>query len=478
MTPVPSRTHVAAAPSAGLPRMPGRTFRGAVPLLAAAGALTLSATTVLSPAAAAEPTASKVDRHAVVLVNFRNLALADPQRAHDQAVRNFFGPTESLASYYKENSGGRMSVVPAQGDGVFGPFALDMDDSAACDTGRMAELARKTLADVDYDHISIVLNSKYCGAWWGLAGMPGSVSWFHEGAVADKAAVVHEIGHNLGFAHQKRQTCTAGSFTACTDDGYSNRTPMGGGGEKKGLTAPELLSQKWLTAQQITTPAATTEVRLTPLHASGTSGVRAIDLPLGTGGDRIVIEYRTPDPATPDIDAAQGVNVYRVPEGHYNEAVLISNVGHDTKAVVGSFIAGTPISDTSAHLSIGVSQATAVGVEVRVQFDSGPKPASTAPSPIPTGPAPTSAPAPAPAQSTSQPRPAPAPGTQQADDHAVIGSTVAPDPAAATGRADDASLAVTGAATTGPAVIGGVLVAAGATVTVLLTRRRSRRRAH
>ncbi|MEU1424784.1 hypothetical protein [Kitasatospora sp. NPDC005751] len=470
MTPVPSRTHAVASPSAGPALPPRRTSRAAAPLLAAAGALTLSATTVLTPATAAEPTASKVDRHAVVLVNFRNLALADPQRAHDQAVRNFFGPTESLASYYKENSGGRMTVVPAKGDGVFGPFTLDMDDSSACDTGKMAELARKTIPDVDYDHVSIVMHSNHCGGWWGLAGMPGIVSWFHEGAVADKAAIVHEIGHNLGFAHQQRQTCTAGSFTACADDGYSNRTPMGGGGEKKGLTAPELLSQKWLTAQQVTTPAATADVRLTPLHAAGTAGVRAIDLPLGSGGDRLVIEYRTPDTATPDIDIAQGVNVYRVPGGRYNQAVLISNAGHENKAVAGSFVAGTPISDTSANLSVGVSQATAAGAEVRVQFDFDPKPASPTPAPVPTGPAP------APAQSTGRPKPVPTPSTQQADDRTVIGSTVAPAPVAPGGRAEDSSLAATGASATVPAVIGVSLVVAGATVTLLVARGRSRRR--
>ncbi|WP_329493668.1 hypothetical protein [Kitasatospora herbaricolor] len=471
MTPVPSTTHAAAAPSAGPARRPRRTPRGAAPLLAVAGALTLSATTVLTPATAAEPAPSRVDRHAVVLVNFRNLALADAQRAHDQAVRNFFGPADSLATYYKENSGGRMSVVPAKGDGVFGPFTLDMDDSAACETGKIAELARKTIPDLDYDHVSIVLNSKYCGAWWGLASVPGPVSWFHEGAVADKAAIVHEFGHNLGFAHQKRQTCTAGSFTACTDDGYSNRTPMGGGGEKKGLTAPELLSLKWLTTQQVTTPTATGSVHLAPLHAAGTSGVRAIDLPLGTGGDRIVIEYRTPDSATPDLDVAQGVNVYRIPQGRYNQAVLISNVGHDSKAVVGSFVAGAPISDSSAKLSVDVSQATAAGAEVKVLLGSGPGTATTAaPSPVPTGPAP--------ARSTNPAVDAAVLSTPEADDHAVIGSTVAPEPAASAGKAGDGSLAATGAAATGPAVIGGVLVVTGATVTVLLTRRRSRRRAH
>ncbi|MEU1707644.1 hypothetical protein ABZ478_19945 [Streptomyces sp. NPDC005706] len=457
MKPYTSIPHARTASPAGSARTL-RTKSGKVaPLLAAGGALALFATIAAIPAAAAETTLSEVDRQAVVLVDFRNRTLADPQQTHDQAVRNFFGPTDSLASYYAENSHGRMSVVPAEGDGVFGPITLDMDDTAACDTDKIAELARKAVPDVDYNHISIVLRSNYCSDWWGLANMPGDVSWFHEAAVADKAALVHEIGHNLGLDHQERQICTADNFTACTDDGYSNRTPMGGGGAKKGLTAPELQSLKWLTAQQVTTPTATTTVRLTPLHATGTSGVRAIDLPLGSGGDRIVVEYRTPDSATPDIDIAQGVNVYRISGGRYSDAVMISNVKRDDKSAAGSLVADTSLADTSAHVSIRVSQATAAGADVHIQLGSGtgPRPAATPPAPVPA-------------------KSAPAKSTQHADNPADIGSAITSPPAQPSTRAGS-SLAATGASALGPAVIGVVLVTAGATATVLLGRRRTRK---
>ncbi|MER8188448.1 hypothetical protein [Kitasatospora sp. NPDC094015] len=432
---------------------------------------------LLATPASAEPAPQTVDHRAVVLVNFRNLALADPQKAHDQAARNFFGATDSLASYYADNSGGRLSIVPAKGDGVFGPFTIDMDDTAACDTNKMADLARKAIPDVTYDHISIVMNTKFCSEWWGLGSMPGPKTWFHEGAVGDKAAIVHEAGHNLGFAHQERHLCPAGTFTACTADGYSYRTPMGAGGEKKGLTAPELLSVKWLTAQQVTTPSATSTVHLTPLHAPGTSGVRAVDLPLGTGGDRIVVEYRMPDAATADRDVAQGVAVYQVPGGHYDRAIMISNVKHDDKAATGSFsTGGAALTDTSAHLSISVTRATAAGADVRIQLgdDAGTPPTGkpTSPAPTPTVPPTTSA------KPSQAPTPTAPPTSDQPDGHSVIGSSVSPVPAGAgsDGTAGDGVLASTGGGGTGAGVAGAAMIAVGGAAVFLVRRRRAHRK--
>ncbi|MFC9331583.1 LPXTG cell wall anchor domain-containing protein [Kitasatospora sp. NPDC057015] len=469
---------ISARPTVGGPDTRATAAKAFVLLGAAtACALTVGSALLAAPATA-EPAPQTVDHRAVVLVNFRNLALADPQKAHDQALQNFFGAGDSLATYYAQNSGNRMSIVPAKGDGVFGPFTIDMDDSAACDTKKMNELARQAIPDVAFDHISVVFHSNFCADWWGLGSMPGPNTWFHEGAVADKAAVVHEAGHNLGLAHQERRVCTAGSFTTCTADGYSDRTPMGGGGEKKGLSAPELLSQKWLTTQQVTTPSATTTVHLTPLHAPGASGVRAVDLPLGAGGDRVVVEFRTADPATADRNIAQGVNVYRVPGGRYDKAVMISNVKHDDKTATGSFTtAGTEFADDSAQLSIKVAQATASGADVRVQL--GPA-ASARPTEKPTtpGPTPTHAPSTATRPSdTAPPVPSPSNHQDQPDDHAVIGSTATVGGTPSTTPTGAGSLASTGGSGTGTGIgIGAALIAVGGSAVFVLRKRRTHRR--
>ncbi|MGW4892273.1 hypothetical protein ACWEQL_08395 [Kitasatospora sp. NPDC004240] len=452
--------------------------------VAAASALVVPATALATPAEAADPGPQKTDRHLVVLVNFRNAKLAEPDADRKAAHDRFFGPANSLTSYYAANSGGRFAVVPAKEDGVIGPFDLDMDNST-CDTRKMADLARKAVpSDVTYDHVSIVIPGTKACQWWGLGYQPGNVTWLQEGAVKDTAAIVHEVGHNLGLAHQEWHTCTPGSFTACTADGHSARTPMGGGGEKKGLSAPELLSQKWLTPQQTTTPTAATTVRLTPLHApANTPGARAVDLPLGSGGDRVVIEYRTPDPGTPDINVAQGVVVYRVPKGRYDHAVMITNSKRDDKTTIGSFKGGAALTDTASGLSVSVTGATAAGAEVRIELggsttpNPGPTPTPTAsPGRPTTGTTPTHTVTPTPAH------PTPTRSTDDGDDATDIGSTALPPlptgtttTAAATGEAG--SLAHTGAKVTVPAVVGTTLVLAGG-ATALLLRRRAQHRRH
>ncbi|MFE4620345.1 LPXTG cell wall anchor domain-containing protein [Streptomyces sp. NPDC056747] len=423
--------------------------------------------------AVAEPNPQAVDRHAVVLVNFRNRALVDPQQAHDRAVQNFFGSTDSLASYYAKNSGNRMSVVPAKGDGVFGPFTLDLDDAAACNNHDIAEAALKKVADVEYDHVSIVIHTDYCKNWWGLGEQPGSTTWFHEQALADKTAIIHELGHNLGFHHQDHEVCTTGSFTGCTRDNYSHRTPMGAGGDHKGLTAPELISRKWLTTQQTATPSTTTTVHLTPLHAAGGSGVRAIDLPLGTGGDRIVVEYRAPKSGTSDIDVPRGVNVFRVPQGNYGNAVMISNSKASDAVTKGSLALDTAFSDTGAQLTISVARdgVAADGADVRVQFGA----SGGAAAPKPTASKPTTT-------APTKPAPRPVQTVDHADTPAVIGSTHTPSSGAGSvdshgsasesTHADGTALAETGAGVTVPAVLGAGLLACGAAAVLLLRRRR------
>ncbi|MFE9040228.1 LPXTG cell wall anchor domain-containing protein [Streptomyces sp. NPDC007818] len=459
---------------------------------AAACALPLGPTLLIAPAAA-EPAAPVVDRHAVVLVDFRDRALADPEKTRAAAVSNFFGTGTSLTSYYDRVSGGDLDIVPVEGDGVFGPVTIDMDDSASCDVAKMMDLARKAVPETAAaERVSLVVNTQYCKNWWGLGSVPGPHTWFHEGAVLDKDAIVHEVGHNLGFTHQRRELCPVGGFTGCTADGYSNRSPMGAGGSGMGLSGPEMIARQWVAGPQIARPTSSGRVRLTPLHAAGTAGTRLVDLPLGSGGDRIVVEYRTPDADTADRTVRQGVVVYRVPGGDHKRAVMISNLKSSDTSSAGSFGSDAPLTDEAAGLSITVTATGTSGADISVRLGDAPAAATQAAPVTETPHSPTAT-----AQDTAR-RPASptgeastaAAGHGRHDDPAAIGTHVPADPgtdapagtpdSAAPGspspghRHADTALAATGASDAGTAAaVGGALIAAGG-VAVLLLRRRTR----
>ncbi|MBC6446176.1 hypothetical protein [Actinokineospora xionganensis] len=378
--------------------------------------------------AAAEPTARRV---AVVLVEFDDSALTDVPGLKRKARDLIFDAPGSAARYYAAQSHGQRTMTLAGGE-VHGPVTLD--GAATCDTKAMVAKAESVLADVPHDDLAVVFpNAKADCGWGGLGEMPGKRTWFPAEHL-NQAAVLHEFGHNLGFNHQVRDICESGTVTGCRKDGHSGRTPMGGGGAEVGLSAPELVSMKWLAAGRRVAPRATTSVRLVALHApESAGGTRAVDVPLG--GDRLVVEYRAPGGV--DRSVPRGVNVYRVPGGKYQAAHLIDG-GSEKSVPVGRTL-------VAADISVTVLAADATSAEVRIAV--GPDlPATTAKPSSPPASATTTAP---PSSSTTSATSSSATTSDDplADD-IVVG---APVPAAASVQTADEEWF-------GYAVIGGALI--------------------
>ncbi|WP_031066168.1 LPXTG cell wall anchor domain-containing protein [Streptomyces sp. NRRL WC-3742] len=450
--------------------------------LAAATATTVLAGGPFTAPAAAEPGPEVTDHHAVVLVNFRNASLSDAKVVHEKAVQQFFKSKDSVAAYYATNSGGRVAVVPAQGDGVFGPFDIDIDKSQ-CDPGKIADLAAKAMpADVKRDHLSIVMPGGNACSWWGLGSQPGPTTWFQEGAINgdDTTAALHEFGHNMGFPHQGRALCPVGQFTNCSGDGTSHITPMGGGGGHKGLSSPELIAKKWLPADRIVSPKTTTTVHLTPLHApAAAGGSRVVDIPFGSDGDRVVLEYRTNVADSVDTDVENpGVFVFLVRGGNYLYPDNLRNTTEDKAKMVGSFTGTEPMTDLAHHIKLSYSKMTADGVDVTVDLafqgaqsgtasatpgaskgaDAAPKPATTAPRTTPSA-------------SHSHPG-------DTTEDLALAKSPVKASDQSASPAAKGPQLAATGGSSVMvPTLIGTALLGGGA-VLVLRRRRQVRHRRH
>ncbi len=358
---------------------------GAVTPAGAAGSATPAPAS--TPSAAGTPGAASTanQRLAVVLVNFRNSVLPDVAEIHKTAHSYFFDGPTSVAHYMAQNSDNRRIVTPAAEDGVLGPFTLDMD--ADCDTSAIGKLAKQAISNIAYEDIAIVFPDAVtkCG-WGGLGVLPGHIAWFPAEHL-NESGVTHELGHNLGLFHERRSVCVTGSFTNCKPDGWSNRTPMGGGGYGSGLSSPELLAKKWLTTDQVARiePVSSGTFHLLPLHSPWSRpGLRAINLPIGSDDEeRIVIEHRAPAPGSVDQSVPQGVNVYHVSGSRYADAILINSIPTSiTSEKDASLQAGATLEDTTFHISITVVAATADGADVRVEL--GAQPSGVAvPSPSP-----------------------------------------------------------------------------------------------
>lgn len=345
------------------------------------------------------------------MVEFDDSALTDVPGLKRKARDLFFDAPGSAARYYATQSRGQRTMTLAGGE-VLGPVRLDI--AATCDTKAMVAKAESVLTDVPHDDLAVIFpNAKADCGWGGLGEMPGKRTWFPAEHL-NQAAVLHEVGHNLGFNHQVRDICQPGKVIGCKQDGHSGRTPMGGGGAEVGLSAPELVSMKWLAAGRRVSPTATTSVRLVALHApESAGGTRVVDVPLG--GDRLVVEYRAPGGV--DRSVPRGVNVYRVPGGKYQAAHLIDACGEKS----------VPVGQTLAAEDISVTVLAADSGAADIRIAIGPDaPTTTAkPSSPPASPTTTTAPS---SSTTSATTTSPVSSTDPMADDTAIGDPV---PAAA-----------------------------------------------
>ncbi|GGV48905.1 hypothetical protein GCM10010277_42330 [Streptomyces longisporoflavus] len=338
------------------------------------------AAALTAAAAAPAPAADEPERSVqVAMVNFTDSRIPDAGKLETALKDNYFGDSSSLTSYYNEVTGGATTFKAAEGDGITGPVDIDLA-ATGCDTGKINELTRTALAakgvpEDSYDHLSLVFPSEKAGCdWLALGTVGGGTTWMPVGADGKMSmtALVHEFGHNFGYSHHMRLRCPDGDLgEGCKEDGNSHKTPMGGGGWEAGLTAPELLHNKWLTGGEVAKADKSGTYELRPLYGSG-SGVRAIDIPLGD--DRLVVELRH-ESGTVDGEI-QGVHAYRVPGGDYAKSALVDptpdadeSTGGDAPADADALKAGATLTDKAREVEVEVVKAGAEAATVKVSLD-------------------------------------------------------------------------------------------------------------
>lgn len=343
-------------------RRSSRLHRAGVVALvgAAAFALAVPATAEGTGEGAGRPVAGGREV-AVVMVGFTDDRIKDPAKLEKTLRARYFGTSGSLDSYYEAVSRGRTRFVPAGSDGVTGPVDLPMS-AVGCNSRKMAELTEEQLAargitEKDYDHLSIVFPAKKadCG-WSGLASVQGGTSWMPDDLSYD--ALVHEIGHNLGFSHHMRADCPDGALGSCRDtEETSGRTPMGDGGAASGLASPEMAHVGWFGDGERVKASTSRDWTLRPLHGAS-KGVRALEVPL-SGGDSLFVELRR---ASGGLDRrGGGLFAHLVRDGRLGESVLVDN------GAGGALTAGDTLTSGGTRVSVrAVGQASAT---VRVTLD-------------------------------------------------------------------------------------------------------------
>ncbi|WCH90597.1 LPXTG cell wall anchor domain-containing protein [Streptomyces moderatus] len=224
-------------------------------------------------------------------------------------------------------------------------------------------------------HLSIVFPHEKAGCGFaGFGSVNGGISWVPADGGADQTVLVHEFGHNFGYPHHMKTNCSDSDLASCKDsEDISHKTPMGGGTAAAGLTAPELLSSKWLSGREVVKVGKSGTSKLQSLYGPGT-GVRALDIPVGD--DRLVVELRN---ASGTLDKnIQGVHAYRVPKSDYRNARLVDVTPKSSEKPNGDALAkGATLTDKAHKVEVEVVESSGGQATVAVSLNGEPAPAQS-----------------------------------------------------------------------------------------------------
>ncbi|MFE0704757.1 hypothetical protein [Streptomyces sp. NPDC058872] len=345
-------------------------------LAAAASLTTLAVGASASPAAAADE--GKTGRVLVVVANFADRAHPDAAAMRADALDKYFGPGESLSTYFSEASRGRFTFGPAVKEKVVGPLTLK--EKAGCGgDGALRKIREDAEAQVaakglvrgkDWDYLSIVLPHMQC-YWVGMGSVGGRYTWMNTGNnTVSETTVRHEFGHNIGFGHQVRYQCEDGNLVACPERAaVEGRSPMGGNGAA-GLSANQLIRMGWLETAEHQRVTGSGTFSLKPLYGAQ-KGTRALEIPMGDK-QSLLLEYRRP---SGHLDKnLDGVYAYRVEDGKYHTAVPIVLSTTDRGAGV------TELRDDASRVTVRITGRTADAATVTVGLDGKAPAKDTAPS--------------------------------------------------------------------------------------------------
>ncbi|HEU5222253.1 MAG TPA: Ig domain-containing protein [Candidatus Lumbricidophila sp.] len=278
-------------------------------LLAGAAFVAITAGTLSGAApanAALAPTVPDGPRTVLVITTkFADEAAATISTA-DAMGRVFTNTPMSANTYYQEVSGGRISLIGIKnptGDVVPAPVTVTDDLKNGCQAGAIVDQGKAGAAAQGYDptkyHHVIVFSSAGSPCQGGLANYSQTNGWVFVDPYSWTSVIVHEMAHNLGFAHSTQLKCydANGQIIVLNTSGAQNANgipdncratssygdpydPMGS--DRYWFSAPHLAAAGWLTASQQLSVTGSGTYTINALEDTTSPGLRTLRIPVNT----------------------------------------------------------------------------------------------------------------------------------------------------------------------------------------------------